>query len=182
MKAGALRSGWVASARSFSDSSMRPSPMATRPRWRGLSDSLDRKVMTPAPIRSGDSQPRSNDSTWAAMVVPMSAPSMMAKAIDSGIRPRPAKDETSSEVAVLDCSRPVMAMPPRKAVKRLREQAAMARRNVAPKARIRPVRTMRTPHSSKVTLPRTFRTVSTPCMIVESYASLANDESFLTDL
>ena len=52
----------------------------------------------------------------------------------------------------------------------LREQAAMPRRSAAPKARVRPVRTMRTPHSSKVTLPSTFRTVSTPCMIVESYA------------
>ena len=57
--------------------------------------------MTPAPIRSGETQPRSNDRTWAAMVVPMSAPSMMAKAIDSGIRPRPAKEETRSDVAVL---------------------------------------------------------------------------------
>ena len=68
MKAGALRSGWVASASSFSDSSIRPRPMATRPRWRGLSDSLDRKAMTPAPISSGETQPRSNDRTWAAMV------------------------------------------------------------------------------------------------------------------
>ena len=165
MKAGALRSGCVARASSFSDSSIRPSPMATRPRWRALSCSLDRKAMTPAPISSGDTQPRSNDRTWAAMVVPISAPSMMAKAIDSGIRPRPAKEETSSEVAVLDCSRPVTAMPPRKAVKRLREQAAMARRSAAPKARVSPVRTMRTPHSSSATLPSTFRTVSTPCMI-----------------
>ena len=49
-------------------------------------------------------------------------------------------------------------------------------------ARVRPVRTMRTPHSSKVTLPSTFRMVSSPCMIAESYASLAVDESFLTDL
>ena len=121
--------------------------------------------MTPAPIRSGDTQPRSNDRTWAAMVVPISAPSMTAKAIDSGISPRPAKEETSSDVAVLDCRRPVTAMPPRKAVTRLREQAAMARRSAAPKARVSPVRTMRTPHSSSATLPSTFRTVSTPCMI-----------------
>jgi hypothetical protein len=138
--------------------------------------------MTPAPISNGDTQPRSNDSTCAAMVVPMSAPSMMAKAIDSGINPRPAKEETSSEVAVLDCRRPVMAMPPRNAVTRLREQAAMARRKVAPKARVSPVRTMRTPHSSSATLPSTFRMVSTPCTIGESYASIFVDESFLTDL
>ena len=32
----------------------------------------------------------------------MSAPSMTAKAIESGMRPRPAKEETSSAVAVLD--------------------------------------------------------------------------------
>ena len=129
--------------------------------------------MTPTAIIRGDTQPRSNDSTCAASVVPTSAPSMTAKAMESGISPRPAKDERSSAVAVLDCSRPVMAMPPRNAVKRLREQAAMACRSVAPKARVRPVRTMRTPHSSKATLPMTFRTISAPCMICESYAPLA---------
>ncbi len=74
---------------------------------------------------------------------------------------------------MLDCRRPVMARPPAKAVNRLREQAPMARRNAAPKARVSPVRTMRTPHSSKATLPTTFRMVSTPCMIGESYASPA---------
>ena len=58
------------------------------------------------------------------------------------------------EVAVLDCSRPVTAMPPAKAMKRWREQVAMARRKVAPKARVRPVRTMRTPHKSSAMPPR----------------------------
>src|SRR4051812_18902087 len=164
MNAGELRSGCVATANSFNDSSIRPSPMATRPRWRGLSSSVDRNAMTPAPINSGETQPRSNERIWAAIVVPTSAPSMTARAIDSGISPRAAKEETNSEVAVLDCSRPVTAMPPAKAVMRLREQVAMARRRVAPKARVRPVRTMRTPHSSKATLPSTFIMVATPCM------------------
>ena len=172
MKAGEARSGWVASASSFSDSSIRPRPMATRPRWRERTWSLDRKVMTPAPIRVGETQPRSKESTCAATVVPTSAPSMTASAIDRGMSPLPAKEESSKAVAVLDCSRPVMASPPAKAVKRLREQVAMARRSVAPKARVRPVRTMRTLHSSRHTLPRTFRMVSTPCMIGQAYASL----------
>jgi hypothetical protein len=44
------------------------------------------------------------------------------------------------------------------------------------------VRTMRTPHSSSATLPSTLRTVSTPCMIAEPYASIFIDESFLTVL
>ena len=138
--------------------------------------------MTPTAIISGDSQRRSNDSTCEVSVVPTLAPSITERAMDRAIRPRPANEATSRAVAVLDCSRPVMPRPPAKAVKRLREQAAMPRRSAAPKARVRPVRTMRTPHSSKVTLPSTFRTVSTPCMIAESYAPLAGDESFLTVL
>ena len=138
--------------------------------------------MTPAAIISGESQPRSNDRTCAVRVVPTLAPSMTASAIGSGIRPRPAKEETSSEVAVLDCSRPVRPMPPRKAVKRFLEQAAMARRSAAPKARVRPVRTMRTPHSSRATLPSDVQDGVDAMHDRGPYASLAVRESFLTIL
>jgi hypothetical protein len=124
--------------------------------------------MTPAAIISGETHVRSNDRTWAVRVVPTLAPSMTASAIDSVISPRPAKEASRSAVAVLDCSTPVRARPPPNAVKRLREQAPIARRSAAPKARVRPVRTMRTPHSSRATLPMTFRMVVTPCITVES--------------
>ena len=60
--------------------------------------------MTPAAIISGDSQLRSNDRTCEVSVVPTLAPSMTASAIDSEISPRPAKEASSSAVAVLDCS------------------------------------------------------------------------------
>src|SRR6185369_6472358 len=155
---------------------------ATRPRWRGWSCSLDRKPITPAAIISGDSQPRLKERTWDVRVVPTLAPSMTASAIDSGINPRPANEASSNAVAVLDCSSPVRPRPPAKAVKRFLEQAPMTRRSDAPNARVSPVRTMRTPHSSRATLPRTFRTVSTPCMIFANYASSTGDESFLTNL
>ena len=127
--------------------------------------------MTPTAIMSGEIQPRLNDRTCAVSVVPTLAPSMTASAIDKGIRPRPAKEASSRAVAVLDCRMPVRPTPPAKAVNRLREQAPMARRSAAPNARVSPVRTMRTPQSSRQTLPKTFRTVSTPCMIGEPYAS-----------
>ena len=124
--------------------------------------------MTPAAIMSGDTQLRSNDRTCAVSVVPTLAPSMTASAIDSEISPRPAKEASSSAVAVLDCSTPVRPTPPANAVKRLREQAPIARRSAAPKARVRPVRTMRTPHRRRATLPMTFRMVLTPCITFES--------------
>ena len=142
--------------------------MATRPRWRILSELLDRKAITPVAIMSGETQVRSNDRTCAVSVVPTLAPSMTASAIESGMRPRPANDASSSAVAVLDCSTPVRPRPPANAVKRLREHAPIARRSAAPKARVRPVRTMRTPHSSRATLPMTLRMVLTPCIADES--------------
>jgi len=138
--------------------------------------------MTPAAIISGDSQPRSNDRTCEVSVVPTLAPSITDKAMERAIRPRPAKEATSRAVAVLDCSRPVMPRPPAKAVKRLREQAAMPRRSAAPKARVSPRAHHAHAPQQQGHAARTFRTVSTPCMIAESYASLAGDESFLTVL
>ena len=92
MNEGALRSGSVAADSSFSDSSMRPSPIATRPRFLVLSDWAERKAMTPMAIISGDSQPRSNDRTCDVNVVPTLAPSITAIAIGRVISPRPAKE------------------------------------------------------------------------------------------
>ena len=138
--------------------------------------------MTPPAIIRGETQPSGKDRICAVSVVPTLAPSITARPIESEISPRPANEASSRAVAVLDCRTPVSTTPPAKAENRLREQAPMARRKLAPKARVRPVRTMRTPHSSRHTLPRTFRMVSTPCMIAESYASSFDDESFLTIL
>ena len=101
-KDGELRIGSVPADKSLSDSSMRPRPIATRPRWRALSDGAERKAMTPMAIISGESQLRSNDRTCEVRVVPTLAPSITAIAIGSVMSPRPANDASKSAVAVLD--------------------------------------------------------------------------------
>ena len=186
MPSRALRNGWEVRSGSTpddssrSDSSIRPRPIATRPRWRALSDWPDRKEITPIATINGDSQERSNERTCEVSVVPILAPSMTAMAIDRVINPRPAKEATSSAVAVLDCRIAVRATPPPKAANLFFEQAPITRRKVAPNARVRPVRTMRTPHSRSATAPITLRIVVTPSMTPSPYASRADDQSFLT--
>ncbi len=67
-------------------------------------------------MNSGDSQVRSNENTTAIRLVPMSAPSMTARANGRVISPCPTNEETMSEVAVLDCTRAVTPMPEMAAV------------------------------------------------------------------
>jgi len=104
---------------------------------------------------------------------------MIAKAIDSGSAAS-GEGRDQQDVAVLDCSRPVTAMPQEggEAVARAGAMRGAARRRSARQARAHHAHA----HSSSATLPSTFRMVSTPCMIAESYASFLIDESFLTNL
>ena len=136
--------------------------MATRAMARGLSASVAMNRITPAPTSTDHSQVMLNENTCAAMVEPTSAPSITASAIGSAISPRAANEASSSAVAVELCSRPVRPTPATNALPRPVTRVAMMRRSAAPNARVMPVRTMRTPHSSSATPPTKAKSSSVP--------------------
>ena len=67
-------------------------------------------MTTPAKIRSGDTQERSNEKTTAITLVPTSAPSITASAALVATRFLPTNDATIRHVAVLDRVRPEMTV------------------------------------------------------------------------
>ncbi|MNP67337.1 hypothetical protein D3C76_1631590 [compost metagenome] len=79
----------------------------------------DRKKITPIKISSGDSHDRSKVSTRAISAVPTSAPSMVASAGVSAIRPWPTNDVTSMAVALLLWTMAVTRIPAMNASQRL---------------------------------------------------------------
>ena len=129
---------------------------------RALSACEDMKVNTPTATRIVHSHLMSKEKICAATDEPTSAPSMTASASGSAIKPRPAKEASSKAVAVELCRMPVTPMPERNALMRVRVRVATTRRSAAPKARIMPVRTMRTPQSRSATLPRNVANNSVP--------------------
>jgi hypothetical protein len=145
-----------------SASSIKPRPIQMRPAllMRSLVAVLNR--ITPTNSPAAQSHLMSKAKTCATSVVPTSAPSMMASAMGSVTRPRPAKDDSSRAVAVELCTMPVTPMPVAKAVMRSRDARASMARSVAPKVRVRPVRTMRTPHSRSATAPSNVKSRSLP--------------------
>ena len=155
-------SGAAAPARCDSASSMQPRPIEMRATPRALSASVDRNVNTPNATSNVHSHLMSNEKACAAIDEPTSAPSMTASASGSAIRPRPAKEASRRAVAVELCRMPVTPMPARNALMRVRVRVEMIRRSVAPKARIIPVRTIRTPQSRSATLPRNVAKSSVP--------------------
>ena len=74
--------------------------------------------------------------------VPTSAPSMTAKAAEVRMRPRPTNEATMRQVAVLDCTTLVTAMPANIARTRLPTLWLMTCLSVSPNKRSTPVRTM----------------------------------------
>lgn len=138
----------------LSASSISPSPTAARPRSRRIEVLALVKPKTPRKISSGESQETSIDSSTATSAVPTSAPSITASAGTVATRPRSAKDATMSAVAVLLCNSAVTPSPVPNERSRLLMARPSMRRRSAPKARMTPVRTMRSPHSSRATPPR----------------------------
>ncbi len=66
--------GWVAAITSWSASSIRPRPIATRPICPARVSRRERKKITPKRISSGESHARSSEKTCAMSAVPTSAP------------------------------------------------------------------------------------------------------------
>ncbi|MNE48199.1 hypothetical protein D3C80_1426480 [compost metagenome] len=131
--------------------SIRPRPTPTRPSWPARVCRRERKKITPRKISSGDSQLRSKVSTRAISAVPTSAPSMIASAGASAIRPWPTKEVTSSAVALLLCTRAVTPMPAANASGRLLTLWLSTWRRCEPYTRRMPVRTMWVPQISRAT-------------------------------
>ena len=149
--AGDSVSGLVASTISCSDSSIRPSPIATRPRRPAVVFSFEMKATTPPKISSGDSHDRSNENTTAIRLVPTSAPSITASAADSVTSDRPRNDVTIRQVAVLLWIRLVTPSPASSACTRVAMPTARMWRRFSPKTRRMPVRTNCVPHTRRAT-------------------------------
>jgi hypothetical protein len=118
--AGAFSAGASVSRRMCSASSMRPRPIATRPRSRARVCPAILKAPTPTMNRTGATAEMLNDRTWTISVVPTLAPSISASAGTSATSPSAAKDAAIRPVAVLLWRTAVIPNPARKAVKRLR--------------------------------------------------------------
>jgi len=130
-------------------SSIRPRPIITRPTRPTVVDWRVMKSTTPTRMNSGDSQERSREKTTAIRLVPMSAPSITARAEGRVIRPLPTKDATISAVAVLDWTRAVTPRPDTTALKRLLTLLASTLRRLAPATRRMPVRTRCVPQTRR---------------------------------
>ena len=160
--AGAFSAGASEPNRMCSASSIKPRPIATRPRSRVRVRAPRRNATTPRISSTGAAGEMSKDSTCATSVVPRLAPSMTASAGTSASIPLAANDVTSSPVAVLLCSTVVTVTPTPKALKRLPSAAPRKRRRSAPKARRTPLWTMCMPHSSSATPPVRSRSTMSP--------------------
>ena len=127
-----FRIGSVVATIEWRASSIRPRPIAARPRSRCRDDLPAMNVTTPTRTNSGDSQSKRNDSAWTTSEVPTSAPSITASAGAVAISPRSAKDAVISAVAVLLCRMPVTPSPAPNAASRWRSAWPMIRRRSPP--------------------------------------------------
>ena len=100
--AGAWVNIWVDALTSLKAISIRPRPIRMRPKRPTSVSGRERKSTTPMKMHSGDNQDRSTENTTVIRLVPMSAPNMTARASGSATKPCPTKEDTISEVAVLD--------------------------------------------------------------------------------
>ena len=124
--------GSAAATISWSARMIRPRPMNTRPSWPRRVCLRLRKKITPKKISNGESHDRSRVSTRAISAVPTSAPSMIARAGASAIRPWATKEVASRAVALLLCTRAVTPMPAANASGRFSTLRLRMRRRSAP--------------------------------------------------
>src|SRR5665213_1228780 len=156
---GAFSAGASVSSRMCSASSIRPSPIETRPTSLIHERPPLRKATRPMANSTGATAEILNDSTWTISVVPTLAPSMIASAGTRLTRPSAAKELVIRAVAVLLCNSAVMPMPAAKAAKRFFSARVSSTRRSGPNARRIPLWTMCRPHSSSATPPiRSSRT------------------------
>ena len=134
-------------------SMIRPTPIRARPICRRLGVWLAVKSTKPVMTAAGESQRRSTAKSWAATAVPISAPSITARAAARPIIRRSAKAPVMIAVAVELCSGTVMKKPAATAEKRLPAARRRMSRRDEPNARLTPVRTICTPQSSKAMPP-----------------------------
>jgi hypothetical protein len=158
--AGACSAGASVPSRMCKARSIRPRPIAMRPRARVRLWPPARKVTTPTMNRAGAIAEMSKEKSCTMRVVPTLAPSMMASAGTRLTSPSAASDVVISPVAVLLCSSAVRSMPAPNALKRLFSALPRKRRRSWPNARNTPLRTICSPHSSSATPPiRSRRTI-----------------------
>ena len=136
-----------------------------RPPLRSRSPDAAWNSTTPSSRPTAHSHLISNANACATSVVPRSAPSITASATGRVTRPRPANEASSSAVAVALCRTAVMPRPAAKARNRSAEACASSDRSGPPNARVKPVRTMRTPQSSSATAPNSVKSSSLPAMV-----------------
>ena len=111
--------GASVSIRICSASSIRPSPMATRPKSLTRVRAPSRKARNPIMKRIGATAAILNERTWTIRVVPTLAPSMIAKAGTRATIPSEANEAVISPVAVLLCKIAVRPRPATNAENRL---------------------------------------------------------------
>ena len=148
-----------------SPSSIRPKPIRMRPPPRMWSFSEALNSTTPMNSRAAQIHLISMEYTWATSAVPTSAPSMMASARGNVTSLRLANEASSSAVAVALCSKPVTPTPTANALARLEQALPSSERSEAPKARVMPVRTMRTLQRSSATPPISVTRSSLPSIL-----------------
>ena len=147
----------VASVIKRNASSIRPSPMSTRPSRPAVVSGREMYTTTPTKMNSGESHDKSSENSTAITLVPRSAPSITANAAGSAIKPCPTNDETINAVAVLDCTSAVTPTPDMTAAAGVRTLRAIICRSLAPNTRKIPVRTSWVPQTSRATAANRFR-------------------------
>ena len=160
--AGAFSAGASVSSRMCNESTINPTPIATRPRSRVRVWPPRLKAIRPVRNSTGATAATLNDSTWTMSVVPTLAPSITARAGTKSTWPAVTKEAVINPVAVLLCSSAVTNIPAKNAKKRLRSARPMNRLRSAPKARTIPLWTMCRPHNSKATPPVRSRSIMLP--------------------
>src|ERR1700733_8343060 len=136
-----------------SANSIRPIPIATRPRSRVRVLPPRLNAITPANSRTGVTAVMLNDRICTTSVVPTLAPSMTARAGTRSKVPPVTNDAAINPVAVLLWSRAVTKAPARNVRNRLCRAIPSRRRRSAPNARTTPLWTMCNPQSSSATPP-----------------------------
>ena len=159
---GAFSAGASVLSRICSASSIRPSPIKTRPMSLMRERGPLRKATRPMMNSTGATAEMLNDRICTISVVPTLAPSMMASAGTRLTSPSEVNELVISAVAVLLWSRAVRPRPAPKAVKRLLSAFASNRRRSGPNARRIPLWTICRPHSSSATPPIRSRRTRLP--------------------
>jgi hypothetical protein len=147
-------SGAEASLIRDSDSTIRPTPIIARKRWR-LRPAWSLRIWPMIPIisKAGDNHVKFNVKTCATSVVEMSEPMTTASAIARGMVFFLTKDMSKSAVAVELWTMAVTPIPDAQATNLFLVPDVMKRRKDVPYARVKPSLTIRVPQRRRQTAP-----------------------------